>query len=399
MAQTNINPKEVLERAKLMMSYDSSKTLSENVAKVKVIKEDDIDTDTEKAIQKVLNDACSKTDDVITLDAAAIATAFNRAFNYQTMGFMGGTNDTLWRQQAEIMKKGNISDLCSIKNEFEELGFGNFAQRLVDELDDEELAELMETFAKMAYRTKTQSTPNASSTEQKNINEFMKKFNCVFYTNSNVEMGVGYDRNRYTYIKVRGNSGGTYLLYYSGNLKKFDHSKNKWVDSGKTLRCDGKQVVVESKQKKRLVEDFDDSSLLKPKPTPTRTGGGGGGGGNTSKFKNCEAVEFQTYGCRSTHISRVQACLGFTGKDVDGKWGNNTNNKLKDLGFASGFDKDDVELVCSKAEAAGLSSGLSGSGSGSGSGNVKTFGNSVRGKEGPENVGDENKGGSSDSMD
>lgn len=397
MAQTNINPKEVLERAKLMMSYDSSKTLSENVAKVRVLKEDEIDTPTEKAIQKVLN-ACNQYNGVGTLDAAAIATAFNRAFNYQTIGMFGGTNDTLWRQQAAIMKKGNMDDLCNIKREFEDLGFGDFAVQLVEELDDEELAELMETFAAMNYKTKLQSKLRADSTEQKNINEFKSKFRCVFTSQSNIDSSVHYDQNKFTFIRVKGNSGAEYHLYYDGALKRWDRTKNMWVDSGKRLSCDDRDVIIESTQKKRLVEDFDDSSLLKPKPTPTKTGGGGGGG-NTSKFKNCEAVEFQTYGCRSTHISRVQACLGFTGKDIDGKWGNNTNNKLKDLGFASGFDKDDVELVCSKAEAAGLSSGLSGSGSGSGSGNVKTFGNSVRGKEGPENVGDENKGGSSDSMD
>ena len=169
MAQTNINPKEVLERAKLMMSYDSSKTLSENVAKVRVLKEDEIDTPTEKAIQKVLN-ACNQYNGVGTLDAAAIATAFNRAFNYQTIGMFGGTNDTLWKQQAAIMKKGNMDDLCNIKREFEDLGFGDFAVQLVEELDDEELAELMETFATTNFQDalKLKGNQATSATDQLN---------------------------------------------------------------------------------------------------------------------------------------------------------------------------------------------------------------------------------------
>ena len=39
MIQPKYNPKEALERAKLLMNYDSSKTLTENVKKQKLIKE------------------------------------------------------------------------------------------------------------------------------------------------------------------------------------------------------------------------------------------------------------------------------------------------------------------------------------------------------------------------
>ncbi len=37
MIQPKYNPKEALERAKLLMNYDSSKTLTENVKKQKLI--------------------------------------------------------------------------------------------------------------------------------------------------------------------------------------------------------------------------------------------------------------------------------------------------------------------------------------------------------------------------
>lgn len=78
------------------------------------------------------------------------------------------------------------------------------------------------------------------------------------------------------------------------------------------------------------------------------TGGGNTGGGNTggSSFKNCEGRDFQTYGCKSSYIKRVQKCLGLV---ADGMWGPKTNQRLSDLGYAAGFDNVDVDLICSKA--------------------------------------------------
>ena len=73
-----------------------------------------------------------------------------------------------------------------------------------------------------------------------------------------------------------------------------------------------------------------------PIPTPRPT-----------NIKNCENKEFQTYGCKSSYVRRVQECIG--GLIVDGVWGKNTNDALSKLGYASGFDKDDVETICAKA--------------------------------------------------
>jgi len=341
MIQPTYSPIEALNRVKLMMGYDPTKTLTENEKSLKpLIKEgDDIDTPTEIAIQKVLQ-GCKSVDNVGTLDAAAIATAFNKSFQYQTMGFLGGTDDGLWREQARLMKKGNLNDLCNIKKEFEDLGFGDFAKQLVEELDDEELSELMETFAAMSYKTKTETNVRADSTEQKNINEFIAKFKCVFNTNSNVDNAVGYDRNRFTYIKVKGNSGQTYLLFYDGALKKWNPTKRDWVESGKFLRCNGREVVVESQEKKRLIEDFDDSGLSGGRtPTPT----GGGGGGTTPAYRNCSGTYKK--GCKSDVITKVQGCLGLT---ADGKYGNKTHEKLNSMGFAN-FTDADVDKICDTA--------------------------------------------------
>jgi hypothetical protein len=336
------SPIEALNRAKLMMGYDPTKTLTENKESVKgLIKEDDIDTDTEKSVKRVLDSCNSRTPVEGTLDAASIASAFNRSFNYQTAYMFGGTDDSLWRAQAAKMKKGNMDDLCNIKREFEDLGYGDFTEKLVDELDDEELAELMETFSAMSYKTKKESRLQVDSTEQKNINEFKAKFRCVFDSDSNVDSKVYLNPNKYTYIKVRGTSGRVYQLFYSGALK--DWNGTKWVDTGKFLNCDGRKVVVESEQKKRLVEDFDDSGIRVKTPTPTPTGGGGGGTRPAPAYRNCTGTYKK--GCKtdpSAAIGKVQACLQLT---ADGKYGNKTDAKLKSMGYTS-FTDADVDKIC-----------------------------------------------------
>ena len=341
MIQPTYSPIEALKRAKLMMGYDPTKTLTENEKSLKpLLKEDDIDTDTEKSVKKVLDSCNSRSPVEGTLDAATIATAFNRAFNYQTAYMFGGTDDSLWRQQASKMRKGNLDDLCNIKREFEDLGYGDFAEKLVDELDDEELAELMDAFSAMSYKTKKESRLRVDSTEQKNINEFKSKFRCVFDSDSNVDSKVYLNPNKYTYIKVKGNSGKVYQLFYDGALKSWNGTK--WVDSSKMLTCDGRKVVVESEQKKSLTEDFDDSGLggKKPAPNPNPNPNPTPRPRPKSKYRACSGT--YTKGCKSDVIAKVQGCLGLS---VDGKYGNDTHTKLNSMGFAS-FTDADVDKLC-----------------------------------------------------
>jgi hypothetical protein len=67
-----------------------------------------------------------------------------------------------------------------------------------------------------------------------------------------------------------------------------------------------------------------------------------GGGGGGSSFKQCKGT--YTYLCMADAIKTVQACLGLT---ADGKWGNKTQSKLKSLGYSS-FTDADVQKICGK---------------------------------------------------
>ena len=268
MVQPKYSPTEALNKIKLMMGYDSSKTLRENVSETKgLLKEDDVDTDTEKSVVKMLGACSSRPEAEGTIDAASIASAFNRAFNFQTGGFLGGTDDALWRTQAGLMKKGNFDDLCNVNREFEDLGYGDLSKKLVDELDDEELAELMETFSAMSYRSKKEGKLALASTEQKNINWFKKSFPCIFDSDANLDQVVRKNANNYVYITIKSSQGTQYQVFSDGRVKKMDGKS-----TGKKISCNGSKVgfIAESIIKKKVNEQFSDKDL---------EGGNNGGGG------------------------------------------------------------------------------------------------------------------------
>jgi hypothetical protein len=348
MVQPKYSPTEALNRIKLMMNYDSSTTLSENQSKIKsLIKEDEIDTDTEKSVEKILSACSNRAESEGTLDAASIASAFNRSFNYRTGGIFGGTDDALWRAQAEKMRKGNLDDLCNINREFEDLGYGNFAQRLVDELDDEELAELMEAFSAMSYRTKKESKLAVASTEQKNINWFKKTFPCIFDSDANVDQKVLKNLNNYVYILIKGNKGNIFQVFTDGRVKT-----NDGKSTGKKVSCNGSKIgfIAESTQKKKTLEEqFDENELTggggsTPSPTPTprprpRPG--------QNRYRNCTGT--YTKGCKTEPtgpIGVVQGCLG--GLVVDGRFWNKTQAALELKGFPNGFTDADIPKICQK---------------------------------------------------
>ena len=341
MVQPKYSPKEAMERVKLMMGYDLSKTLTENQTRIKPLVEqmDSIDTATEKSVKKILDSCTTRPKVEGTLDAASIASAFNRAFEYYL-----GTDDSLWRAQKEKMAKGNFDDLCNIKREFEDLGYGNFAQALVSDLDDEELAELMEAFSAMKYRTDKEAKLAVASTEQKNINWFKSTFPCIFDSDGNVDQQVYKNANNYVYILIKGTSGKQYQVFADGRVKKTDGTS-----TGKKISCNGSKVtfVTESVQKKKISEQIDDSGL-------------DGGGGQQqqqqtkvvkqSQYKVC-TDEYTMY-CKSPSIKRVQECLNQSNVGgtivVDGAWGPGTNKKLRAVApeFRFGFSEDDIDKIC-----------------------------------------------------
>ena len=319
MVQPKYSPTEALNKIKLMMGYDSSKTLRENQEKIKSLikeqgddswynKNDEIDTDTEKSVQKILSACSTRPETEGTLDAASIASAFNRSFNATSVfGLVNaGTDDQLWRDQAIKMKKGNLDDLCNINREFEDLGYGDFAKKLVLELDDEELAELMETLSSMSYKTKKEGKLSVASTEQKDINWFKKSFPCIFDSDANIDQKVLKNANNYVYILIKSSKGNLFQVFSDGRVKTKDGKM-----TGKKVSCNGSKIgfIAESIQKKKTLEEqFDENELL----------GGNNGGGGTPTPNPKPKVKVKTSGLEKGATTSPGDPYQY--KFVEGQW-------------------------------------------------------------------------------
>ncbi len=68
------------------------------------------------------------------------------------------------------------------------------------------------------------------------------------------------------------------------------------------------------------------------------------GGGSVSKYKDCSGT--YTYLCKAKPIETVQACLGLV---PDGKYGPKTQAKLKSMGYES-FKDSDINKICGKSD-------------------------------------------------
>ena len=68
---------------------------------------------------------------------------------------------------------------------------------------------------------------------------------------------------------------------------------------------------------------------------------GGDSSGKTSKYKSCSGT--YSYGCKANAIAEVQGCLGLT---TDGKFGPKTKAALSGKGFTTFTDKD-ITKICS----------------------------------------------------
>jgi hypothetical protein len=349
MIQPKYNPKEALQRAKLMMGYDTSKTLTENVKTLKRPLNEGADLAT--GVKNILDGCLSKPNEIgapfmDNSDVDRLASNFVEAFSSAM-----GTDNDLWKKALKEMKgKGGYADLCNIAKSYEEQADEDFYEGIDSDIDyDGEWSEFVAAFTAMKNRTKGQQ--KTKEQESATISGWESKFPCVFKTNSNVEKNVRQDANLFNYILLKGNSGKKYALFYDGRMKTEDL---KLI--GKKLTCNGdKPAVVSESVKKKLAEQIDDSGISggstgiddggstpAPSPAPRRT----------SSYTDCTGTYKK--GCKSSVITKIQGCLNDdTALNinpklvVDGKFGNNTQNALTKKGFTT-FTDADVDKICTK---------------------------------------------------
>ena len=392
MVQPKYSPEEALQRIKLMMEYDSSKTYTENKVIVEnkqplnealpvilgiglawwlggaavagtgaALASEYSSGDIDDKVRVALG-ACDTADANMLVTSLAdpenadIAAQFDDAFAYRTFGVEipgigGGTDLSLVKSALSTLReKGRMGDFCKVRKLF-----GNspkLEDAMVSELSGAELTWVTNTVRTLAAKSAEGSTP-ARNQESAQKNWWQDEFPCVDIQGSYVYPMVieTNPNNGNTSVKVKFKIKGVvkeFKLLYNGRIYTLD---DKYT--GKKVACSGTKVTVvaESVKKKAIFEQADlgdidlspvDGDLDPATPGPVTPGPVTPGPVRTG-YRSCSGS--YSFGCKADAISTVQKCLG--GLVVDGKFGPKTQDALKAKGYES-FTDAEVDKICGK---------------------------------------------------
>ena len=378
MVQPKYSPTEALNRIKLMMNYDSSKTLNENEQSLKPINEIGLalpviaalatggnvsgwgNSSTTKKI-KVLSEGCDKTDaksvalkreTLSSVEQAKLASQFKKSFDWTVGGFGigGGTDLEILRAALGVLEsKGNYGDYCKVR---ELMDGKQFESDMIEELNNEELGEVVSVIQLLLTKS-AKGNIKTRDAETANVNWWIEAYPCLEVTDSFADpISVQTDRYGNSYVsvnfKIKGQVKEFHLL---NNGRIYTADTHKYT--GKKVECTGTKVsvIAESFKKKSIYEqadlgnidlsgngvaDLDPEKEKKKKKLPV-----------TNRYRNCTGT--YTKGCKTEPtgpIGVVQGCLG--GLVVDGRFWDKTQNALIAKGYTNGFTDADVSKICGK---------------------------------------------------
>lgn len=62
-----------------------------------------------------------------------------------------------------------------------------------------------------------------------------------------------------------------------------------------------------------------------------------------SKYRDCTGKEVISFGCKSSDVRRLQGCIGV---EADGAWGRDTQARMVELGLGQGISVVDIDQIC-----------------------------------------------------
>jgi hypothetical protein len=403
MVQPNYNPEEALQRVKLMMGYDSSKTLTENKQAAGLLKETQLLNEIEPftigllaaaalgigaawsesssegnenkvktALQACDTSTSRAGNDVKSRKNMSLvewqdaANKFKSIFAWTLGGFGvgGGTDIVSLKTLLNVKLKGaGFGDICEIRKLYNEESDTSLESDLVDELNDEELIMVSNAIA-MALANSKPGNIKEKDSGTRPVQWWLDTFNCLEVSDSFVEP-ISPDKDKYgnNYVKVQFRISGQikeFDLLYNGRIYTSDTHKY----TGKKVSCNGTKTTIISEstiEKKKSLEeqadlgDIDLRDRDEPKPTATQRTPSPTPTPRIRrekpkpKYPPCQNGRY-VIGCSSEVVRQVQECLGFMVVDQDGKFGKITQAALQKLGFAGGFTDKDVEKICKKVE-------------------------------------------------
>lgn len=302
MVQPKYNPQESLERIKLMMNYDTSKTLNEN--------------------RELINEEYHwlLPNGTVTAGSALVgkipkgARAFSSLAAANAAAGIGGSGLSMAGVGAAAMTALPWVAGAAV--------VGGLGYWLYDSINNG-----------MPTAAKVESFLNSCSTQSKNLKQVASDAQITSAAekiNASIE-GIGTNEDDIkSAIESMGNVADLCALKtkYDARYGSLYEDLDSDIDGTdwKTYVWAPMQTIIEKSAEK--IEEV----------TPKKGGGGSGSGG----YKACKGT--YSMGCISDVISTVQSCVGLV---TDGKYGPKTNAKLKELGYNS-FSDADVDKICNK---------------------------------------------------
>ena len=312
MVQPKYNPQESLERIKLMMNYDTSKTLNEN--------------------RELINEEYHwlLPNGTVTAGSALVGKIPKGARAFSSLAAARTAAAALSTGGAAAAGAGGIgSSIAALATN--PIGWaigGTIAAGALGYWLYDSINNGMPTAAKV------ESFLNSCSSQSKNLKQVASDAQITSAAekiNASIE-GIGTNEDDIkSAIESMGNVADLCALKtkYDARYGSLYEDLDGDIDGTdwKTYVWAPMQTIIEKSAEK--IEEV--------KPKKEDNGGGGSGG-----YKACKGT--YSMGCISDVISTVQSCIGLV---TDGKYGPKTNAKLKELGYNS-FSDADVDKICNK---------------------------------------------------
>jgi len=326
MVQPKYSPEEALERVKLMMKYDTSKTLNENKS---IISEQDTLTKT-----GIATGAAAGTAAAIAGGAAAANVATTTALGagtYSAMGVGASLAPSLGVTAAAALGAGVIAGAGALA----------LAPLIIWYMDKDNAKVKVEKIIQYCVSDKSKIDKierGLGEAEIRNLSDqlydAMKGLGtdeaAVYGAFKSLKTASDFCALVTRFNRDYGNEGD--LLEWLDD--DFDQT-SEWMQIYRPIRDIVEDTLLNLKDD--TVEDD-----CKKNPNQEKCNSGGGGGGKKTGYRDCSGA--YSFGCKSPAIAKVQACLGLV---TDGKFGPKTRAALKSKGFES-FTDAEIDKICGK---------------------------------------------------